>query len=111
MTMIGTAFEHGGSRHDDDAALWARGGVALGALGAAAAVWAYWLVLPGIIFGVAALVLGVRGRRKAPQAAAGSVAIALGVVALLLVPSVWVVVDGAEDWGRECTLNPSNPDC
>lgn len=85
-------------------------GVVCGVLGAVAAVWAYWMVVPGLVFGIAAIVLGVRAHLRS-SGAAGSVAIALGVAALLLVPSVLFVVDGAEDWGRECTLNPANPDC
>lgn len=89
---------------------WSTAGVVLGALGILAAVWAYWLIVPGVLFGVAAIALGVRSRRRAPDEL-GTVAIALGIVALFLVPSVLVVVDGAEDWGRDCALNPSNPDC
>ena len=65
---------------------------------------------PGIVFGIAAIVLGIRARRRSSREA-GSVAIALGIVALLLVPSVLFIVDAAEDWGRDCALNPSNPDC
>jgi hypothetical protein len=89
---------------------WTTAGVAFGALGALAAVWAYWMLVPGVVFGIAAIVLGVRTRRRSSREA-GSVAIALGIVALLLVPSVLVIVDAAEDWGRGCALNPSNPDC
>jgi hypothetical protein len=85
-------------------------GVICGVLGAVGAVWAYWMIVPGLLFGVAAIVLGVRAHRRS-SGAAGSAAIALGVAAVLLVPSVLFVVDGAEDWGRECTLNPANPDC
>ena len=89
---------------------WPTVGVVLGALGILAAVWAYWMIVPGIVFGVAAIVLGVGARRRA-SSEAGSVAIALGIAALVLVPSVLFMVDGAEDWGRDCALNPSNPDC
>lgn len=85
-------------------------GLVLGAFGVLAAVWTFWLVVPGIVLGVAAIALGIHSRRRAPNEVS-SVAIALGIVALMLVPSVLVVVDGAEDWGRECALNPSNPDC
>ncbi len=90
--------------------VWSTVGVVCGAVGAAAAVWAYWMLLPGIVLGIAAVVLGIRARGRSSREA-GSVAIALGIVALLLVPSVLAIVDGAEDWGRECTLRPSNPDC
>ena len=89
---------------------WTAAGVVFGALGALAAVWAYWMIVPGIVCGIAAIVLGVRARRRSAREA-GSVAIVLGIVALLLVPSVLAVVDAAEDWGRDCALNPSNPDC
>lgn len=89
---------------------WSTAGVVLGALGVFAAVWAFWMVVPGIVFGIAAVALGIRARRRsAPEA--GSVAIALGIAALLLVPSVLFMIDGAEDWGRDCALNPTNPDC
>jgi len=36
---------------------------------------------------------------------------ALGIVSVLVVPSVLFVVADAEDWGRDCALNPTNPDC
>jgi amino acid transporter len=89
---------------------WSTTGLALGALGILAAVWAYWLILPGIVFGIAAIALGILGRKRS-STDASSVAIALGIVALILVPSVLIVVDDAEDWGRDCALYPTNPDC
>ena len=85
-------------------------GIAAGVLGALAAVWAYWLVVPGIVLGIAAIVLGVRARKRSDDPA-GLVAITLGIVALALVPSVLFVVDSAEAWGRDCALYPTNPDC
>lgn len=85
-------------------------GVVLGAVGVLAAVWAYWLLVPGVVFGIAAIVLGIRARRQA-SSEAGSAAIALGIAALVLVPSVLVMIDDAEAWGRGCALNPANPDC
>ncbi len=84
--------------------------VACGALAVVGAVLTYWLVVPGALFGVAAVVLGVRAERRGDRAH-GAAAIALGVAALFLVPSVLFVVDDAENWGRDCALNPSNPDC
>jgi hypothetical protein len=84
--------------------------VASGALGIAAAVWAYWLVAPGLVFGIIAVVLGAGSHRRGARVA-GSVAVALGIVAVLLVPSVLFVVAEAEDWGRHCALDPTNPDC
>lgn len=81
----------------------------VGALGIFSAVWAYWLVIPGVVFGIAGLLLGLRVRRREP--ALGAAAIALSVVALFLVPSLLHVVDEAESWGRHCALSPANPDC
>lgn len=90
---------------------WLTGGaVACGVIGSAAAVWAYWLLVPGVVLGVAAIVLGMKLRRTDARDA-GTVAVTLGVVALLLVPSVLFVVSDAENWGRNCALNPTNPDC
>jgi hypothetical protein len=37
--------------------------------------------------------------------------VALGIAAVLLVPSVILVASDAENWGRDCALNPGNPDC
>lgn len=85
-------------------------GLVCGALAVAAAVWAYWLLLPGIVLGIAAVVLGATSHRRGAREA-GGIALVLGVVALFLVPSVLFMIDGAEDWGRECALNPANPDC
>lgn len=84
--------------------------VGCGVLGCLTAVWTFWMIVPGIAFGAAAVVLGIRARKRG-AGEAGSVAVALGVVALLLVPSVLVIVSAAEDWGRDCALDPSNPDC
>ena len=84
--------------------------VASGALGIAAAVWAYWLVVPGLVFGIIAVVLGAWSHRRGAREA-GSVAVALGIVSVLLIPSVLFVVAEAEDWGRDCALDPTDPDC
>ena len=84
--------------------------VACGVLGVLAAVWTYWLVMPAVVFGVAAIALGVGGRRRGSREA-GSVALTLGIVALLALPSVIVVVDGESDYARNCALNPPDPDC
>ena len=82
--------------------------LACGVLGVFAAVWMYWLILPGVILGAVAVVLGWRIRRNEGNQR-GSVAVALGIVAILLVPSVFAVTDGAENWGRDCVLD-RNPD-
>ena len=84
--------------------------LACGVLGVAAAVWMYWLVVPGVILGIAAIVLGLRARRDGPSEA-GSVAAALGFVAILLVPSVLFVASESESYGRDCALNPTQSDC
>jgi hypothetical protein len=81
--------------------------LACGVLGVLAAVWAYWLIVPGLIFGAAAIVLGWRTRGSGGSEL-GSVAMALGIVAILLVPSVLVVAQDAEDWGRDCALDPTH---
>lgn len=82
-----------------------------GALGVLAATWAYWLVLPGLILGAAAIVLGWFARRDGDRES-GSVAMTLGIVAILLVPSVLLIADGAEKWGRDCALDPTHdPNC
>jgi hypothetical protein len=85
--------------------------LACGVLGVIAAVWAYWMVVPGLILGVVAVVLGWRSRRKAGNEL-GTVAIALGVVAILLVPSVLTIANDAEEWGRNCAIDPTHdPNC
>ena len=85
--------------------------LACGVVALVAAVLVYWLVLPGVLFGLAAVVLGWRGRRGGHKEL-GSVAITLGIVAVLLVPAVISVADSAEDWGRDCALHPTaDPNC
>ncbi len=85
--------------------------LACGVLGVLAAVWAYWMILPGVILGAVAVVLGWRIRRKEGNQR-GSVAMALGIVAILLVPSVLVLTNQAENWGRDCALDPTDdPNC
>ena len=75
------------------------------------AVWTYWLIIPGVLLGAVAVVLGWRSRRNGGSEL-GSAAIALGIVAILLVPSVFAVTDEAEKWGRDCALDPTHdPNC
>ena len=89
----------------------ARVALACGVLAVLAAVWIYWLVLPGVILGIAAVVLGWLARRKGASEL-GSIALTLGIVAVLLVPSVILIANDAEDWGRDCALDPaSDPEC
>ena len=87
-------------------------GFALGCavLAVATAVWMYWLVIPGALLGAAAVALGVRLHRSGGRTL-GAATISLGVAALFLVPSLLYVTGEAEDWGRDCALNPTNPDC
>jgi hypothetical protein len=40
-----------------------------------------------------------------------TVAVTLGIVALLLVPSVLLIVDEAEDFARDCAIHPSGEGC
>lgn len=82
-------------------------GLGCGVFAALSAVWVYWLVVPGILFGIAAIVLGAIARREGPSEPA-TVAIILGIVALLLVPSVLFVADEAESYGRDCALDPAD---
>ena len=110
MTQIESVQPTLGARHEQQWHRRAALAVASGALGVAAAVWAYWLVVPGLAFGIVAVVVGAWSRRRGAREA-GSVAVALGIVALLLVPSVLFVVAEAEEWGRNCVLNPTNPHC
>ena len=44
---------------------WMPLALACGVLGAIAAIWVYWLILPGLVLGVVAIVLGWRGRSRA----------------------------------------------
>ncbi|MGI9031943.1 MAG: hypothetical protein ACR2HP_18465 [Ilumatobacteraceae bacterium] len=84
---------------------------ACGVLGVLAAVLLYWAILPGVVLGAVAVVLGWRTRRNGGSEP-GSVAIALGIVAIFLVPSALFIADGAEDWGRDCALDPTHdPNC
>ncbi|MDW3217551.1 MAG: hypothetical protein R8F63_02970 [Acidimicrobiales bacterium] len=84
--------------------------IACGVLAVLAAVWAFWLVIPAVVFGLAAVFLGLRTRRRGSREA-GSVALTLGIVALLVLPSVILIVDGESDYARNCALNPTDSDC
>ena len=81
--------------------------LACGVLGVLAAVWAYWMIVPGVILGAVAVALGLRIRREEGDRR-GSVAVALGIVAILLVPSVLAVANDAENWGRDCAADPTH---
>ena len=86
-------------------------GVVLGGLAIVAATLTFWLIVPGALLGIAAIWVGLRDRKKGMQEV-GTVAIALGAVALYLVPMTIFIADGAEEWGRNCALDPSSdPNC
>lgn len=94
-------------------AVWA---VASATLGLVAAAFVYWLVLPAVVFGGTAVVLGVLSRRNGGLGKRGhdlaTVAICLGAVAVLLTPVVLMVAQDGEDWGRSCALDPDHdPNC
>lgn len=85
--------------------------IACGVLGFAAAVTLYWLVVPGVALGIAAIVLGVKARRRDDRER-GNIAITLGVVAVLLVPATLGVAHEAEEWGRHCEGESApDPNC
>jgi putative effector of murein hydrolase LrgA (UPF0299 family) len=85
--------------------------LACGIMGVVAAVLFYWMILPGLILGAVAVVLGLLTRRTGASERA-SVAMALGIVAIFLVPATVLIADGAEDWGRDCALDPTHdPNC
>ena len=82
-----------------------------GVAGFVSAFLMYWLVVPGGVLGLAAVLLGARSRRRGPSDTA-TVAITLGLVAILAVPAFIATADSAEDWGRACALDPSHdPHC
>ncbi|HEX5616435.1 MAG TPA: hypothetical protein VFZ83_14875 [Acidimicrobiia bacterium] len=87
----------------------AKAAVACAVLAVLTALWLYWMVVPGLLFGIAAIVLGWRSRRDGGSEL-GSAALAVGIVAVLLVPSVLFIADEAEEWGRDCVVDPG-PDC
>ncbi|MGD9796484.1 MAG: hypothetical protein AB7H43_06025 [Acidimicrobiia bacterium] len=85
--------------------------VACGVAGAVLAFVLYWLVVPGVVLGLAAVGLGWKARRGG-RLELGSVAMTLGVVAVLLVPAFLATADAAEDWGRDCVTDPEpDPNC
>jgi hypothetical protein len=79
--------------------------LACGILGFMSTVVMYWLILPGLVLGLAAVLLGWRARRRG-ELQLTTIAITLGVVTMILVPAFVIVAEGAEDWGRDCALHP-----
>ena len=86
--------------------------LACAVLGFVSTVVMYWLVVPGLVLGLAAIVLGWRALRRGGNLQLATVALTLGVVTMILVPAVIMVAEGAEDWGRDCALDPQHdPNC
>lgn len=82
----------------------------------AALLLTFWLIVPAVVFGLIALTLGLKARRRAVAGAGrrdmAMAAIVLGLVAMLGTPwSAWVSAAG-EDWGRSCAIDPvPDPNC
>ncbi|MDQ5874482.1 MAG: hypothetical protein M3526_03760 [Actinomycetota bacterium] len=85
-----------------------------GALAAIAAFLIFWMVFISVGLGIAAVVLGMRSRGRDAGDTKGrelaAAAIALGLVGILGTGGSWIVSAQAEDFGRDCALDP-NPDC
>ena len=88
-------------------ALWALVSAVLGVVGV---IVFYWLVLPAVLLGLIAVILGVIARRRTAPGARGhdmaTVAVCLGAVAMVFTPVVLMQTSAAEDWGRDCALHP-----
>ncbi len=95
------------ARSADSLAFWA---LASGALGVAAVIVAYWMVVPAVLLGLVAVIVGVTARRRAALGARArdiaTVAVCLGAVAMLFTPVLLTHTSAAEDWGRDCALHP-----
>lgn len=95
------------ARRADSLAMWA---LIIALLGVAAVIVAYWLIVPPVVLGLIAVIIGVIARRRvAPGARAhdfATVAVCLGAVAMLFTPVVLTHTSAAEDWGRDCALHP-----
>jgi hypothetical protein len=88
--------------------------LACGVVGVIAAFLMYWMVLPSVLLGIAAVVVGMRARKGDAGSAKGrelaAAAIALGLVAILGTGGSYLNAEWAEDYGYDCALDPS-PDC
>ena len=73
------------ARTADSMAFWA---LASAALGVVAVIVAYWIVVPSVVLGLVAVIVGVIARRRAVAGARArdiaTVAVCLGAVAMLL---------------------------
>ena len=85
--------------------------IVCGVLGFAAVNLMYWMVVPGFVLGLAAALLGWKVLRQGRRELA-AVAITMGVLTMILVPSFLQVASSNEDWGRDCALHPEHdPNC
>ena len=79
-------------------------------LGLAALIAAYWLVVPSVVLGGAAVGMGLVARRRAGRGARAreiaTVALTLGAVAVLFTPVTLMHTGDAERWGRDCAIHP-----
>lgn len=83
-----------------------------GAIAALLSVAMFWMIVPSVGLGIAAIVLGLRS--KSGDAGKGrefaAAAVALGIVAILGTGGSWITSAAGEDYGRDCALNPQD-DC
>ncbi|MDQ3054723.1 MAG: hypothetical protein M3R66_13190 [Actinomycetota bacterium] len=97
----------GSARGADSLALW---GLVSAALGLVAVAVAFWLIVPAVVLGLVAVILGVIAHRRAARGTRArdiaTVAVCLGAVAMLFTPVLLVQTSGAEQYGRDCALNP-----
>lgn len=70
-----------------------------------------FLLLPEFFLGIAAIVCGVIARRKGGPSERAAVGIALGIAGVLLVPTIVLVADEAENYGRDCGAHPEWENC
>lgn len=88
----------------------AQWGLVSAVLGVAAVVVMYWLVVPAVLFGLTAVILGLIAHRRAALTGwnrdMATAAVCLGAAAVLFTPVVLMQTAGAEDWGRDCALHP-----
>lgn len=88
--------------------------LACGALAVLLAIAMFWLIIPSILLGGAAIVLAVRVRQNAGSSVRSrelsAAGMALGLAGMLYVPGGWIISEGAEDYGRDCAIAPSS-DC
>jgi uncharacterized membrane protein len=96
-------------RSADSLALWALGSAALGVV---SVIVIYWAIVPAVLFGLVAVIVGLMARQRADRGGRARdiamVAVCLGAVAMLFTPVVLMHTHAAEDWGRDCALRPEH---